>query len=424
MYDEDFGQYTTLEQFMRALCDTVSSPQRYHDTGTDVRLSSVAESTLGKAGNTDWGALGNVLVEVVGVLRHPIICAKTLRLFSKGYAQKAHYPLLCLSWLDSLEGNWKWYEEYVKVFVNCPVNVIVYNENNNIAAQIIDGSVNESYDELVAYVDDDGQKVIVIPQNAEYMIQMDAYDSGNVTYTLEECGIENSMPERLVSFSDISVTTGETLTGIVPKKELDSSSRYQLLSGDGGLTPDVDLTGADIRTYQVTVSAMGNGVVNGGGSYTVGEFSKVSATSNKGSAFEGWYINDQFVSQEMEYRFCVTADTNAVAKFVPSEQITISKKPSIKKPAAAKGMITVKWSHFKHTTKKTKAIWKKIKKVQIQCATDKGFTNIVKAGTVGKSKTKATIKGLSKKTIYYVRVRYYDGTGYSKWSGAKKIKTK
>ena len=302
VYDEDFGQYTTLEQFMRALCDTVSSPQRYHDTGTDVRLSSVAESTLGKAGNTDWGALGNVLVEVVGVLRHPIICAKTLRLFSKGYAQKAHYPLLCLSWLDSLEGNWKWYEEYVKVFVNCPVNVIVYNENNNIAAQIIDGSVNESYDELVAYVDDDGQKVIVIPQNAEYMIQMDAYDSGNVTYTLEECGIENSMPERLVSFSDISVTTGETLTGIVPKKELDSSARYQLLSGDGGLTPDVDLTGADIRTYQVTVSAMGNGVVNGGGSYTVGEFSKVSATSNKGSAFEGWYINDQFVSQEMEYR--------------------------------------------------------------------------------------------------------------------------
>ena len=84
----------------------------------------------------------------------------------------------------------------------------------------------------------------------------------------------------------------------------------------------------------------------------------------------------------------------------------------------------MKWSHFKHTSKKTKAIWKKIKKVQIQCATDKGFTNIVKAGTVGKSKTKATIKGLSKKTIYYVRVRYYDGTGYSKWSGAKKIKTK
>ena len=43
---------------------------------------------------------------------------------------------------------------------------------------------------------------------------------------------------------------------------------------------------------------------------------------------------------------------------------------------------------------------------------------------VGKKKTKAVIKGLAKKTTYYVRVRYFDGTGYSAWSGVKKIKTK
>ena len=41
-----------------------------------------------------------------------------------------------------------------------------------------------------------------------------------------------------------------------------------------------------------------------------------------------------------------------------------------------------------------------------------------------KSKTSAKIKGLKKKTIYYVRVRYYDGTGYSAWSKVKKVKTK
>ena len=108
----------------------------------------------------------------------------------------------------------------------------------------------------------------------------------------------------------------------------------------------------------------------------------------------------------------------------PAEKITISKKPTIKKPAAAKGKITVKWKHFKHTFKKTKLIWKKIKKVQVQCATDKAFKNIVKTSLVGKSKTSAKIKGLKKKTTYYVRVRYYDGTGYSAWSKVKKVKTK
>lgn len=108
----------------------------------------------------------------------------------------------------------------------------------------------------------------------------------------------------------------------------------------------------------------------------------------------------------------------------PSEMITISKKPSIKKPAATKNRITVKWSHFKHTKKSPRAIWKKIKNVQFQCASDKDFSNIVRSGMVGRGKTKAVIKGLQKKTVYYVRVRYFDGTGYSNWSGTKKIRTK
>ena len=108
----------------------------------------------------------------------------------------------------------------------------------------------------------------------------------------------------------------------------------------------------------------------------------------------------------------------------PTEKITVSKKPSIQKPAATKSKITVKWKHFKHTSKKTKKIWKKIKKVQVQCATDKTFKNIVKDVKIGRGKTKYAIKGLARKTTYYVRVRYYDGVGYSAWSKVKKAKTK
>ena len=124
---------------------------------------------------------------------------------------------------------------------------------------------------------------------------------------------------------------------------------------------------------------------------------------------------------------CKETKTENIAKLKPqkpAEKITISKKPSIKKPAAAKGKITVKWKHFKHTSKNTKKIWKKIKKVQIQCATDKTFKNKVKDVKIGRGKTKYAIKGLKKKTTYYVRVRYYDGTGYSAWSKVKKVKTK
>jgi hypothetical protein len=105
-------------------------------------------------------------------------------------------------------------------------------------------------------------------------------------------------------------------------------------------------------------------------------------------------------------------------------KITVTKKPTIKKPSATKNKITVNWKHFNNKTKKGKKIWKPIKKVQVQCAADKGFSNIVKTAMVGKGKTKATIKGLQKNTTYYVRARYYDGTGYSAWSSIKKVKTK
>lgn len=125
-------------------------------------------------------------------------------------------------------------------------------------------------------------------------------------------------------------------------------------------------------------------------------------------------------------KVCGDKKTETIGKIksIPSEKITISKKPTIKKPAATKNKITVKWKHFKHTSKKAKKLWKPIKGVQIQCATDKTFTNIVKTATAKKSKTSAKIKGLAKKTTYYVRVRYYDGTGYSAWSKVKKVKTK
>lgn len=117
-------------------------------------------------------------------------------------------------------------------------------------------------------------------------------------------------------------------------------------------------------------------------------------------------------------------ETIARIKTTPVKKITISRKPAIQKPTATKRKITVRWKHFKHTSKKARKIWKKVKKVQVQCALDRKFTNIVKDAKVRRIKTKYTINGLKKKTKYYVRVRYFDGTGYSAWSKVRKIKTK
>ena len=65
---------------------------------------------------------------------------------------------------------------------------------------------------------------------------------------------------------------------------------------------------------------------------------------------------------------------------------------------------------------------KKISGIQIQVATDPGFTNIVKTATAGKKKTSKAIKGLQSKTKYYVRIRAYAAGGHVSGWKAKSVK--
>ncbi len=128
----------------------------------------------------------------------------------------------------------------------------------------------------------------------------------------------------------------------------------------------------------------------------------------------------QRAAEEAAARAAAEAAAQAVR-----EEITISKAPSgVKAAASKKGKATVTWKKFKQT-KKTKAIWKKVKQVEIQYSTDKTFSTDVVSKKVGKSKTKLVVKKLKAKTTYYFRVRYIEGPlKVSKWSAVKKVKAK
>ena len=154
---------------------------------------------------------------------------------------------------------------------------------------------------------------------------------------------------------------------------------------------------------------------------------KTGATTEHTHTFGAWTVTVPATedSEGLQVRTCSGCGQTETAT-VPRVAVnfTISKTPSgVKAKAAAKGKATITWKKFKQT-KKTKAIWKKIKKVEVQYSTDPTFkTKISKL--VGKAKTKLAVKGLLKNTTYYVRTRYTDGAGgYSKWSGTKKFKTK
>ena len=116
------------------------------------------------------------------------------------------------------------------------------------------------------------------------------------------------------------------------------------------------------------------------------------------------------------------APTQPSTETTIQEPITIPKTPASAKTKVKKNKVTVTWKNIKKT-KKTKTLIGKIKYIQIQYSTDKAFRKNAVKKKVGKNKTKATYT-LKKNTTYYIRMRYVGKDGVSKWTKAKKVKTK
>ncbi|MBR3786290.1 MAG: hypothetical protein IKJ77_07800 [Firmicutes bacterium] len=120
-----------------------------------------------------------------------------------------------------------------------------------------------------------------------------------------------------------------------------------------------------------------------------------------------------------KYTYTVTFKGNYSGK----KKVTLTIKPTaptLKKPAATKKTITVKWK------KGTKA---QASGYQVMIATDKKFKNAVKKYSVKSyKKTSKKISKLKTKKTYYVKIRTYKTVKgikiYSDWSKVKQIKTK
>ena len=72
---------------------------------------------------------------------------------------------------------------------------------------------------------------------------------------------------------------------------------------------------APLPTFIVSVSAEGQGAVDGGGTYERGAGVTVTATAAEGHHFVAWLVDGEQVSTEASYTFVVEADVALVAQF-------------------------------------------------------------------------------------------------------------
>lgn len=223
-----------------------------------------------------------------------------------------HYAELTLAWVDALDKS-----DYIvgpasvsAVFINCPVDVTVRDSSNNIVASIIKDEVQDIEDGLGAYVDEDGQKVIIIPSDDTYTIESVAYDSGDVSITTVNYEIGNATPKTVDSYLTIPVEEGDIVSAVCNESSVTVTDNEENI-----LSPTISQSGENITSYSVTAITEGPGSVEGGGVYNAGEYCKVSATPDEGKSFVGWYENGEPVSYEREYRFMVLKDTRIEGVF-------------------------------------------------------------------------------------------------------------
>lgn len=339
-----FAQSEKGDIIARELALQFSDPETYYKLYQSDLVSLIAEK-LGGYHNS--GERFKIVLDTMKEVETGIIVLVTYLVeFNFNYKDGglAHYAELCLSWIDSLKGQYTYVSpKYRRVLINCPVNVSVYNSSNTLVGSITDDEIQEVENGIVAYIDYNGQKNLCLPNKEQYRIELEATDSGTVTYTATEYNMDSGKTEKVVSYYEVDVEKGDTLTGTAENLDSEAGKYPLTLNGGTPLTPTINQSGSAVREYTVNVTASGNGTVTGGGHFVGGEFSKVTATAKSGEDFLGWYVGGQLISSDAEYRFLVDKQTDLVGKFTQNQSPSIppaAKYYEITTPTTQNGTVT------------------------------------------------------------------------------------
>jgi hypothetical protein len=255
--------------------------------------------------------------------------------------QAAHYPELCLAWMQSMDINYTQgggasfsnsNGKYRIIRINCPVDVEVYNASNLLVGGIkSDIPQKVSGSSLITAINEDNEKLVYLPADLSYNLKLIPTASGNMTYSVNEFSSVLGQTNRITNFYDIPINPGSNFTGNVPAFNASeitavtanaSSTVYSVVNSAGrSIAPSDDFKGTavDSAYYMVSVSANNTayGMVSGQGIRQLGSYAKVTATPYQDCGFNGWYVNNIKVSMDKVYSFRTNSDIKLVAIFTP-----------------------------------------------------------------------------------------------------------
>ena len=214
--------------------------------------------------------------------------------------------------------NHKFYDKGgIRYATNCPVDIIIYDENDNMVGKIVNDQVqNVTDDEIDVYVDSAGQKIVGVPQNGKYKLEIIARAAGAMDYSVAEFASDGSGLIGKTDYRAVTLNQADHFYGITESMFYDGEEHnsYRLLKEN----TEIELAEYQdtLTSYLINASAEGHGTVEGSKAAIRGDFAKLTAKPDSGYCFAGWYDKDgNCVSKELEFRFRVLEEQNFTAKF-------------------------------------------------------------------------------------------------------------
>ena len=97
-------------------------------------------------------------------------------------------------------------ELYYNIEVKCPVDVEIYDSNNNLVGRVVDNQIDEDVTTVAIYVDDStNSKYIYGPADETYTVKAIGYDSGTMDYSVSIENIDDGTVQESYSVDDIPI---------------------------------------------------------------------------------------------------------------------------------------------------------------------------------------------------------------------------
>ena len=215
---------------------------------------------------------------------------------------------------DAGKKSWiteKW-QNFQKLFVQCPVDVEIDDENGNVLGST-NGTEYTYKDDI--YIDVDGDvKTIIIPSDLKVKLKFTGTDDGTMNYVIEQ-NVDGNPVGRL-NYYDIPLKTDKEYTQSLDGDDITADSNDAVISKDSTITPFEYLSVSDDANITVESAETDGGTVVGTGIYPLGDPVSLTAYPENGYKFAGWYMDGELRDLSSVYRFTARENVDIEAKFV------------------------------------------------------------------------------------------------------------